>query len=308
VHHSGDARQQAVISATKFYEAIAALLSDSGETEPVFTNLSVEQPPEVNEHVRKRMGIFPSSAELLGRRTGLMHEALIGSYENKPFTPEPYSMLFQRSLFQSLQATIKRALASVRRAMKSMDEETLALAENALGREEKLYSIVSVLKRKQFKCSKIRIHGDYALDQLLNLGNDYAVKDFEGHGELAISERRLKRSPLRDVASLIYSLHDAALVALYDRVKISPEGLRDLEPWATEWWMASSSAFLGSYYEKTVQTGLVPASPTDFLELLRVFLIDRASRDLIESTANRPEGISVGLRALIAYTLLDGIE
>lgn len=306
VPHSGDARQQAVISATKFYEAIAALLSESAETEPVFTNLSVEQHPEVNEHVRKRMGIFPSSAELLGRRTGLMHEALMGAPENKPFAPEPYTMLFQRSLFQSLQATIKRAFAGVRRAMKTMDEETLDLAQQGLAREEKLYSIVSVLKQKQYKCSKIRIHGDYALDQLLNLGNDYAVKDFEGHGDLAISERRLKRSPLRDVASLVYSLHDAALVALYERVKISSEGIRDLGPWATEWWMASSSALLGVYYEETARTGLVPVSPTDFLELLRVFLIERASRDLIESATNRPEGIGIGLRALDTYALLDG--
>ena len=57
---------------------------------------------------------------------------------------------------------------------------------------------------------KTRIHGDYHLGQVLFNGRDFYIIDFEGEPMHSISERRLKKTPFKDVAGMIRSFHYAA--------------------------------------------------------------------------------------------------
>ena len=55
----------------------------------------------------------------------------------------------------------------------------------------------------------MRIHGDYHLEHVLYTGKDFVIVDFEGEAGRPLSERRLKRLPLVDVACMIRSFHYA---------------------------------------------------------------------------------------------------
>ena len=57
---------------------------------------------------------------------------------------------------------------------------------------------------------RIRIHGDFNLKQVLFTGKDFCLIDFEGEVDRPLGERRIKRSPLRDVAGLLQSLYSAS--------------------------------------------------------------------------------------------------
>ena len=82
---------------------------------------------------------------------------------------------------------------------------------------------------------KIRIHGDYHLGQMLYTGKDFVIIDFEGEPARTLSERRLKRSPLRDVAGMIRSFHYAAFTASLQHASGHPGDLALLDPWLETW-------------------------------------------------------------------------
>jgi len=80
---------------------------------------------------------------------------------------------------------------------------------------------------------------------VLYTGNDFVIIDFEGEPTRPLSVRRLKRSPLRDVAGMLRSFHYASYAALLGQTPgVRPEDFATLEPWARFWYLAVSAAFL----------------------------------------------------------------
>src|SRR4030067_1122209 len=58
--------------------------------------------------------------------------------------------------------------------------------------------------------SKIRIHGDYDLGQVLKVGDTFAILDFEGEPARPLEQRRAKQCALKDVAGMLRSFAYAA--------------------------------------------------------------------------------------------------
>jgi maltose alpha-D-glucosyltransferase / alpha-amylase len=126
---------------------------------------------------------------------------------------------------------------------------------------------------------RIRTHGDYHLDQALWTGKDYVLIDFDGGHDVTLSERRRKRSALRDVAGMIRSFHYAAYTGLYEGIVREADRSRT-RPWADVWHAWISASFMRSYRETAGAAVFLPRQRDELAKLLDMSILSKAFVEL----------------------------
>jgi predicted trehalose synthase len=140
------------------------------------------------------------------------------------FAPEPYTDFYRHGLYHGLLARMGRTVEQLRLFLDPLRpdrllEEVRADAQAALGRQGAIHDRYRYLRDYRFSAARIRVHGDH-LAQVLYTGKDFVAIDFEGDASHPLSERRIKRSPLGEVAGLLDSYYHAAHAALYGQPPI----------------------------------------------------------------------------------------
>ncbi|WP_345950694.1 maltose alpha-D-glucosyltransferase [Mucilaginibacter sp. PAMB04274] len=261
-------------------------------TQPV----AYEQIPETLK--AKFDATVAEQVRLLGERTGEMHLALASEQNNPAFKPEEYSLHYQRSLFSGLQSSVRVAFQSLSRNLKKLPDSVRKEAEEVLGMKEEILTILKKIYSRKIDVTKIRIHGDYHLGQVLFTGKDFIILDFEGEPARSYSERRLKYSPLRDVAGMIRSFHYAAFGSLFLDNQIRPEDIEQLIPHVEQWYHYMSGFFMRSYLDTVKGSSFVPKQVEDLEIMLQTFLLQKAVYELNYELNNRPDWVVVPLRGI----------
>jgi maltose alpha-D-glucosyltransferase/alpha-amylase len=264
----------------------------------------------VPEEAAELVGSYLDSAALMGRRVAELHAALAADTVDPSLAPEPFTPHYQRGLYQSLRNLTSRALSMLRKQQTRLDDAAAEQAAAVLGAEKELLARFQALTAQPIQAMRIRCHGDLHLGQILFTGRDFMIIDFEGEPARSLGDRRVKRSPLRDVAGVLRSFHYATFTALLDAenrglVERSSDAARDLETWGRAWNDAVSEAFLGAYLEHSGDAAWIPADREALRVLLDTSLLEKAVYELTYELNNRPSWVSV---ALTGITDLVGTE
>jgi len=244
-------------------------------------------------------GFFAEMISLLGQRTAELHESLASARKEKEFVPEKFSTLYQRSVYQSIRSQIRQSLDLLGKHYRKLPNESKPLASEVLDSRSMLYKLASRIIEKKIDAKKIRIHGDYHLGQILFTGKDVAIIDFEGEPAHTISERRIKRSPLRDVAGMVRSFHYAAHSGVRHNPSIRHEDYDALEPWAELWSNFIAGIYLDSYRKTVGKADFIPKNNIDFNDLVRAFLLEKAAYEIGYELNNRPEWVIIPLKGTL---------
>ena len=242
---------------------------------------------------------FFEMAALLGKRTGEMHGALASCPDDPAFAPEPFSMLYQRSVYQSIRSLVRESLQDLRELLPSLDSNLSGIVQEVLSSEKDVLSILLPLTREKLGGLKVRIHGDYHLGQVLFTGKDFFIIDFEGEPMRPLSERRLKRSPFRDLAGMLRSFDYAAWRISLARAQRRPEEGEVLGQWLESWRRETSSAFLEGYFEAVDGKRFVPAGAHERQSLINVFSVEKAFYELRYEMNNRPDWLELPVRGIL---------
>ncbi len=242
---------------------------------------------------------FLEMIDLLGERTAEMHVALASDKTMPEFAPEPFSILYQKSMYQTFRTLIKRTYSDIRSKRKMILAENNELLDKILKNENDLLDhIKQGLESGKISSVKTRIHGDYHLGQALFTGKDFVIIDFEGEPVRSLSARKLKYCPFRDVAGMLRSFHYAIYMGLLKQENMYPGSHDALSPWLEHWYQRVSYRFLTAYLQKAGNAAFIPKDRVDIENLINLFLIEKAVYDADNEMNNRPEWLFIPLNGL----------
>jgi maltose alpha-D-glucosyltransferase/alpha-amylase len=252
---------------------------------------SIDPPPLAREVI----GGYLDSAERLGRRTGELHVALASDADDPAFSPEPFTI-------EDLNAVRAAAVKEAQHAFAALDTQP-ALAEELRTKRQAVVDLIHRGAALEFTTSKIRIHGDYHLGQVLWAEGDFYILDFEGEPAKPMHVRRAKQSPLRDVAGMLRSFSYASHAGLFAYTAARPGVFDQLVLWAHFWELWTAGAFLRGYFAATEGALFVPRNTAQRDELLGLFVLEKALYELNYELNNRPDWLRIpvfGIRRLLA--------
>jgi maltose alpha-D-glucosyltransferase/alpha-amylase len=256
---------------------------------------------EPTELARDTVGAYLVSAEQLGRRTAELHVALAQIQGDAAFSPEPFTRLYQRGLYQSMRSQARATLELLKSQFHDMEGDAQLQAGLVLDQQHAIFAQLGELLNDRIDARRIRCHGDFHLGQVLFTGKDFVIIDFEGEPERPVSERRIKASPLRDVAGMLRSFHYVAYAALRGKtptlfVESAPiPG----EKWAAFWSAWSSAAFLQAYLMDARPGGFLPTDESQVRILLRSYVLEKALYELRYELNNRPDWVTIPFEGIL---------
>jgi maltose alpha-D-glucosyltransferase/alpha-amylase len=265
---------------------------------PSITLLDEEVPPLAQELI----GTYAEASKLLGRRVAELHLALLMYPEDPGFAPEPFTEYYRQSLYHGMLGRTTQAFLQLRQRLKQIPEPALTDARHVLQLEQEIRQRFLAIRDKRISAARTRVHGNLNLPEVLYTGRDFVFIDFEGEPERALSERRIKRSPLRDVASMLRSFHYASHAALYGEVPgVIPraEDRESLELWARYWSRWVSVAFLKEYIAVAGQAVFMPKTREGVGTMLYLYLLEKALHEVYFELTNRPDWVRIPLRGIL---------
>ena len=242
---------------------------------------------------------YLDAVHLLGKRTAELHLALASEPTDPAFAPEPYTASFQRAFAESVQTLTERNLALLSMKLPELPSELRGKAKDLTARQGEILQRYNTVLGSPIQAMRTRIHGDYHLGQVLYTGSDFVIIDFEGEPARPISERRVKRSPLQDVAGMLRSFHYAAFsFQLAPSDGMSEMTNYELRAWAERWYACVADRFLSAYYDNAAGACFIPPNRDDLSALLQLHLLEKAVYELGYELNNRPDWIAIPLEGI----------
>ena len=214
----------------------------------------------------------------LGEVTGAMHTVLVSDASDASFCAEEPSSEALALLVATVDEEIERVFASL--------PDDPALAPIA-GRGEEVRERLRLRSHVGATGRVIRHHGDYHLGQVLWADEDWVVIDFEGEPARGLTERRRKRSPLRDVAGMLRSFAYAASASELERGVTPPD----------DWEARARAEFVAGYVDE-VDSSIIPSGQA-FDRLLALFELEKAVYELRYELDNRPDWVRIPVAGIV---------
>lgn len=301
VENSGDSWSYVSSVVARYFEQILSRKDESKEIPHNFPLMRKITPADIPPPIYSKVEeLFFEMISLLGKRTAQMHLALSSSQDDPLFKPEPFSYLYQRSLYQSVQGQVQRNFRLLEKRIEYIPDQLKEYAREVIGMEKGIIETIKRISQSRITSAKIRTHGDYHLGQVLYTGKDFVIMDFEGEPARPLSERKLKRSPFRDVAGMVRSFHYAAHSTLFLNPSFRESDRPILEPWIEPWHYYVSGIFFRSYLDTAADASFVPKDPEQIDILFQTFLLEKAVYELGYELNNRPEWVIIPLKGILS--------
>ena len=245
-------------------------------------------------------GVYPEKAKLLGQRTGELHLALASDPDDRAFAPGSHSM-------RSHSARSFNQCARLCGKIFDLLKKAAELARELFARKQRRFSAAE----DQILAQEQRI-----LDQCVGRDEDpdprrlssrarrstpekiLSFSTSKANRRVPLSERKLKRSALRDVAGMMRSFQYAAYSALWQPA-MRGEDVPFLEHWADTLVSANEQRLPPELSgPRRAGASFIPKEEDDLQVLLEAYLLDKAVYEIGYELNNRPDWVVIPIRGI----------
>ncbi len=234
----------------------------------------------------------------LATRTAQMHIALGGDTHDTAFTPETYNGDYAVWLKNRLAYQFQNRVNVVENNLHKLDGLALELANKFLNHKKEIRRHFMKFDWHKMKSERIRIHGDYHLGQVLVNGDDFYLLDFEGEPENTILDRKVKQSPLKDVAGLFRSYHYSIYATIFNNKEDFPFEQKDLFYAGEVLNKYLVGVFLNSYVKLVQANNLNIGYVHEIDFFLRYCMLEKAVYELGYELNSRPKWAVIPLEGI----------
>jgi maltose alpha-D-glucosyltransferase / alpha-amylase len=299
IPNQGEAWTMMLQALDRYYE-MALAKSDKSDKEPELVEADRLYFDDIPEIMQKYItSVVYERVTLLGKRTAEMHIALASDHEDPEFCPERFTQNYQRSIYSGNRKLVTEKLNGLAQRIPSLPPHIAAEAQQILEMREDIMACFSEISQRKINATKIRVHGDYHLGQVLFNGKDFFIIDFEGEPLHTISERRLKKTPFKDVAGMIRSFHYAAYGQLALNQNYRKEDMPFLEKWAHQWFHYVRAFYLTAYLDAAEGQSFIPDDADALRLLLRNYTLEKAIYEVGYEMNARPDWLRVPIRGVL---------
>jgi trehalose synthase-fused probable maltokinase len=223
---------------------------------------------------------FLARVVTLGSATAQLHSTLATDSGDPAFSPQDPSSEFLNLLKATLDDQLEKVFGHL------PDSESVA---PIIGLEQEVRERITLPSQGPIGGKSIRIHGDYHLGQTLYTNNGWTLLDFEGEPARPLNARRQKRSPLRDVASMLRSFSYATWAVKLQRGREAPADFEE----------RARTAFLDAYFAGVDQALLPSGGQPQIDSLLKTFELEKALYELQYELDNRPDWVPIPVAGIL---------
>jgi maltose alpha-D-glucosyltransferase/alpha-amylase len=299
IPNQGEAWTMFLAELDRYYEKVLAKQKKLEEPPELITRERLKF-EDIPERMQQLIGsVTYERVRLLGKRTAEMHIALAQPTDDPDFNPERFTQHYQRSIYSGHRKLVADKLTALRQRKAELPDHIAEEAQQILDLEEPILTCFQEITTMKIDTMKTRIHGDYHLGQVLFDGRDFFIIDFEGEPLHTISERRLKKTPFKDVAGMIRSFHYAAYGQIVLNQNYRKEDVPLLESWAAQWFHYVQQFYLTAYLEVAEGQAFVPQDPAALKLLLRNYILEKAIYEVGYEMNARPDWLRIPIRGVL---------
>ncbi len=247
---------------------------------------------QIKENVFEKVG-------LLGIRTAEMHNALFAIHGDEGFRSENFNRPYRRFIHQKVEDLIEQMYNLLTDHYLQLDEQAQVLAWKFMESKDLIFDFVDQILTRPIASFRIRVHGDYHLGQILVCKEDFVIIDFEGEPERKISNRKIKHSPLKDVAGMIRSYHYAVSAKLFNAPETKSLDEKVLNRATERWYKLIKDNFLEEYLNYFGPFHPLLKNSNEINYLLQFHLLEKAVYELGYEINNRPNWVKIPLKGIV---------
>jgi trehalose synthase-fused probable maltokinase len=239
------------------------------------------------------------NVETMAKRIGQMHIALFSNRVDTKFNPIAFNSDYTVWLKNRIIYQLNARFILVEENLDKLSGLAREYAQRFVDNRINITSSFLAFEEDRLNSCRIRIHGDLHLGQILMTEeDDFYIIDYEGEPESTIRDRKVKQTPLKDIAGMLRSFHYAVYAVIFDpnmKFKLSQAELFEA---GEKYYRAISAIFLNKYINTAMSENLDIGYASEIKYLLKYHLLEKAIYEIGYELKARPDWAVIPLTGI----------